>query len=520
MGAKTSGDMIEKKSDHALLGAEQHFRRLVQGVTDYAIFMLDPEGHVTSWNAGAERIKGYAPGDIIGEHFSRFYTPEDFDSGVPRRALETARETGRYEAEGWRVRKDGTRFWASVVLDAIHDDSGKLVGFAKITRDMTEKREAQLRLEESREQLFRSQKMEALGQLTGGLAHDFNNLLTAILGACELATRNIDNPDKVRRMLDGVRGSAQRGASLTKQLLAFARAQPLEIRQIDLKQFFSDVTTLVRPSLRTDIEVITEISDQVWPIDADAGALELAILNLAFNARDAMKEGGTLKISAHNEVLKGEPDGLRGEHVALKVTDTGAGMSPEVMERVFEPFFTTKSFGEGTGLGLSQVFGFAKQIGGAAVVDSQPGKGATFTLYLPASRGASAAESKLNGNALGRVLIVEDDTLVAELAAGMLSELGFECTVAHSAKEALEQLAGGEKPKVIFSDIVMPGGISGIELARKVRDRFPELPVLLTTGYSEQAGRAHGFPVLQKPYEMDALASALGNVLNREIAAH
>jgi CheY-like chemotaxis protein len=187
---------------------------------------------------------------------------------------------------------------------------------------------------------------------------------------------------------------------------------------------------------------------------------------------------------------------------------------------VFEPFFTTKGFGEGTGLGLSQVFGFAKQIGGAAVVESQPGKGAAFTLYLPASRGASAAESKLNGNALGRVLIVEDDTLVAELAAGMLSELGFECTVAHSAKEALEQLAGGEKPKLIFSDIVMPGGISGIELARKVRDRFPELPVLLTTGYSEQAGRAHGFPVLHKPYEMDALASALGNVLNREIAAH
>jgi PAS domain S-box-containing protein len=513
--------MTEKpKPETPLLGAEQHFRILVQGVTDYAIFMLDPNGRVTSWNAGAERIKGYAPEEIIGQHFSRFYTTEDFDSGVPKRALETARATGRYEAEGWRVRKDGTRFWASVVLDAIHDDSGKLVGFAKITRDMTEKREAQLRLEESREQLFRAQKMEALGQLTGGLAHDFNNLLTAILGACELAVRNLDDPEKVKRMLDGVRGSAQRGANLTKQLLAFARAQPLEIRQIDLKQFFSDVTTLIRPSLRTDIEVITEISDQLWPIDADAGALELAILNLAFNARDAMKEGGTLKVSAHNVVLAGEPEGLKGEHVALKVTDTGTGMSPEVMERVFEPFFTTKSFGEGTGLGLSQVFGFAKQIGGAATVESRQGEGATFTLYLPASRSASAAATKLNGSALGRVLVVEDDTLVAELAAGMLSELGFECTVAHSAKEALERLAGGEKPKLIFSDIVMPGGISGIELARKVRDRFPELPVLLTTGYSEQAGRAHGFPVLQKPYEMDALASALGNVLNREIALH
>src|SRR5438045_4595285 len=300
--------------------------------------MLDPKGYVTSWNAGAERIKGYQTDEIIGEHFSRFYAPEDFKAGVPKRAVEHARESGRYEAEGWRVRKDGTRFWASVVIDAIKDDHGELIGFAKITRDMTEKRDAQLRLDESREQLFRSQKMEALGQLTGGLAHDFNNLLTAILGACELALRNIDNRDKVRRMLDGVRGSAQRGAKLTKQLLAFARAQPLEIRQIDLKQFFSDVTTLVRPSLRSDIEVITEISDQVWPIDADAGALELAILNLAFNARDAMKEGGTLKISAYNEVLKGERDALRGEHVALKVADTGAGMSPEGMERVFDQF--------------------------------------------------------------------------------------------------------------------------------------------------------------------------------------
>jgi PAS domain S-box-containing protein len=518
--AKITRDMTDQReSQHALIEAERRFRILVQGVTDYAIYMLDPDGRVTNWNAGAARIKGYSPEEIVGEHFSRFYTSEDFDAGVPKRALDTARETGRYEAEGWRVRKDGTRFWASVVIDAIRGDDGNLVGFAKITRDMTEKRETQLRLEESREQLFRSQKMEALGQLTGGLAHDFNNLLTAILGATELASRNIDNPEKVKRMLDGVRGSAQRGASLTKQLLAFARAQPLAISQIDLKQFFSEVTQLVRPSLRSDIEMVTEISDQLWPVDADPGALELAILNLAFNARDAMKEGGTLKISAHNVVLGGEPEGLKGEHVAVTVSDTGEGMNKEVKERVFEPFFTTKSFGEGTGLGLSQVFGFTKQIGGAITVESAPNKGATFTVYLPASRGAFADGAESNGgSALGRVLVVEDDTVVAELAAGMLAELGFEATVTHSAKEALERLAGGEKPKLIFSDIVMPGGITGLELARKVRDRFPELPILLTTGYSEQVAGSHGFPVLQKPYEMGSLASALGNVLKQDIA--
>lgn len=519
--AKITRDMTEKRnSDQALLEAERHFRILVQGVTDYAIFMLDRDGRVTNWNSGAQRIKGYTPQEIIGEHFSRFYTSEDRASGLPKTALETARKAGRYEAEGWRVRKNGSRLWASVVIDAIHDEDGRLIGFAKITRDMTEKREAQLRLEESREQLFRSQKMEALGQLTGGLAHDFNNLLTAVLGACELALRNIDKPDKVRRMLEGVRNSAMRGASLTKQLLAFARAQALEICQVNLKQFFADVTTLIRPSLRSSIELVTEVSDQLWPIDADAGALELAILNLAFNARDAMQDGGTLKISAHNIVLNGKPEGLRGEYVALKVSDTGTGMTPEVIERVFEPFFTTKSFGEGTGLGLSQVFGFAKQLGGGVTVESEIGKGAVFTLFLPASRGASASETRTNaGNALGRVLIVEDDTLVAELAAGMLGEFGFECTIAHSAKEALEQLSGGDRPKLIFSDIVMPGGISGIELARKVRDRFPELPILLTTGYSEQVGGTHGFPVLQKPYQMDALAHALGSVLKQEIVA-
>jgi PAS domain S-box-containing protein len=516
--AKITRDMTEQRNaQQALLDAERRFRILVQGVTDYAIFMLDPEGHVANWNAGAERIKGYTPEEVMGEHFSKFYTPEERDGGVPTRALETARKTGRYEAEGWRVRKDGTRFWASVVLDAIKDEDGQLIGFAKITRDMTEKREAQLRLEESREQLFRSQKMEALGQLTGGLAHDFNNLLTAILAACELGLRNVRDPDKVARMLEGVKGSAQRGASLTKQLLAFARAQPLQMKQIDLKQFFSEVTTLVRPSLRSNIDVVTEISDQLWPIDADAGALELALLNLAFNARDAMPEGGTLKISAHNEVLDGRPEGLRGEHVVLRVADTGSGMSRDVMERVFEPFFTTKSYGEGTGLGLSQVFGFAKQIGGAVTVESEPGKGAAFTIYVPASHGAANADQQVNGHNLGRVLIVEDDTLVAELAAGMLNELGFESTVTHSAKEALDTLASGVRPKLIFSDIVMPGGISGIELARKVRDRFPELPILLTTGYSEQVGGNHGFPVLQKPYEMDKLASALGSVLKQEI---
>ena len=502
--------------------ADDPFELLVRSVVDYAIYMLNPEGRVTSWNIGAQRIKGYSADEIIGEHFSRFYTPEDRENGVPANALEVARDTGRYEAEGWRMRKDGTRFWASVVIDSIRDDDGNLLGFAKITRDMTEKREAQLRLEESREQLFRSQKMEALGQLTGGLAHDFNNLLTAILGAADLGLRHIHDPKKVERMLDGIRNSAQRGASLTKQMLAFARAQPLELKQVDLREFLSDVSTMLRPSLRSNIEVILEVSNQLWPIDTDAGALELALLNLAFNARDAMKDGGKLHVRATNEVLTGHPDGLTGEYVALRVSDTGTGISPETMERVFEPFFTTKTYGEGTGLGLSQVFGFAKQLGGSVSVKSVLGQGASFIIYLPASHNSARQQregSERNGATLGRILVVEDDNFVAELAAGMLDELGFEATVVHSAKEALDRLINEERPRLIFSDIVMPGGISGLELARKVRRRFPELPILLTTGYSEHVGETHGFDILQKPYELASLAEALGTILKEDLQA-
>jgi CheY-like chemotaxis protein len=231
-----------------------------------------------------------------------------------------------------------------------------------------------------------------------------------------------------------------------------------------------------------------------------------------------MKDGGVLKISAVNEQLKGQPQDLRGEFVKLTVSDTGEGMSPEVQGRVFEPFFTTKSFGEGTGLGLSQVFGFANQVGGAVTIDSEVGKGSTFTLFLPVSSGAVSVDNKGDGSR-GRVLIVEDDVLVAELAAGMLDELGFEATITHSAREALERLSGEQRPTLVFTDVVMPGGISGIELARKVRERFPELPILLTTGYSEQVTGSHGFPVLQKPYELDSLAAALSNLLKIEIAA-
>ena len=284
---------------------------LVHGVTDYAIYMLDPQGNVTNWNTGAMRIKGYSESEIVGRHFSIFYTPEDRADGVPARALLTAINEGRYEAEGWRVRKDGTRFWASVVIDRIEDSNGKLLGLAKITRDITERREAQQRLEAAREQLYQSQKMDAVGQLTGGVAHDFNNLLTIIIGNLDNAKRTIDNwqdgaRERLRRAVDMALVGANRAAVLTGHLLAFSRRQPLEPKLLDVNRLLSHLSAFLTPSLGEAVQLEVVGAGGVWPVEADAAQLETAILNLAVNARDAMPHGGRLTIEASN-VLLDEP---------------------------------------------------------------------------------------------------------------------------------------------------------------------------------------------------------------------
>jgi len=493
-----------------LIGDARRFDLLVRSVTDYAIYLLDLNGRVSSWNAGAQKIKGYLADEIIGEHFSRFYTPEDRAAGLPDRTLATARETGRFEGEGWRVRKDGERFWAFVVVDAVHDDEGNMIGFAKITRDMTERREAAQRLEETREQLFQLQKMEALGQLTGGVAHDFNNLLTAIIGGADLIARNADQAEKVRRLTENIRSAAERGSGLIRQLLAFARRQPLEPKRIDLQEQLAASATLLRHSLPAEVELITEISDQLPQVEIDPAQLELALLNLGFNGRDAMPDGGSLRMSARRVVLEGEPQGLSGEYVAIAVADTGHGIPAEIRDRLIEPFFTTKPFGKGAGLGLSQVYGFAAQSRGALTIESQPGEGATFTIYLPTVKGLVADDSTEVSAPL--VLLVEDDPVVANLAEELLDELGYRVLVAHSGSEALNLIMSREDVQVLFSDVVMPGGMTGVELAQKARLRRPELPVLLTTGYSETVTRACEFPLLPKPYQLNELSAALSGV--------
>ena len=498
----------------------QRFDLLVRSITDYAVYMLSPEGIVTNWNSGAERIKGYTSDEIVGRHFSQFFSPEDVETRLPWRSLDVARREGRYETEGWRVRKDGTRFWAMVVIDAIYDEGGELIGFAKVTRDITERRLAQQQLEETREQLFQSQKMEALGQLTGGLAHDFNNLLTAIMAGADLISRNADNPEKIARFASNIQTAAARGGSLTKQLLAFARRQPLEPRLIRLQSQLQVTGDLLEHSLPPGIRFELRVDEDIHQIEVDPGQLELAILNLGFNSRDAMPEGGSITLAARNVTFDKPYRGLQGEMVEIAVIDTGGGIPPEIRDRVLEPFFTTKSFGQGTGLGLSQAYGFADQSKGGLVIDSTPGQGTKVSIYLPVSHTlANEAGEPAAGVAPGApgtiVLVVEDDPGIAELAEALLAELGFHATVVNSGAEALAALTRMDKLELLFSDVVMPGGMSGLELARRVRQRRPELPVLLTTGYSEIASEVTEFPLLPKPYQLSELADAINRALAR-----
>jgi PAS domain S-box-containing protein len=519
--AEVARDMTERRAaQEALRESERRFRLLMNSVIDYAIFTLDREGHITNWNIGAQRIKGYKANEIVGESFSRFYTEEDARAGVPQRALRTAAEQGRFEAEGWRVRKDGSRFWANVVIDAIRDERGELVGFAKVTRDITEQRDARVKLEEAREQLFQAQKMEAIGQLTGGVAHDFNNLLTIILGGADMADPLVRDNDKLKRLIDNMRHAAKRGANLTKQLLAFSRRQPLRPGPVDIAHQLRTTTDLLGRSLRGDIAIVSDLPAELWAVYVDPNQLELALLNVGLNARDAMPRGGTIYLSARNAVLGEGSEPLQGEFVRIEIADTGVGMSDEVRSRAFEPFFTTKSVGQGSGLGLSQAYGFAKQSGGALAIESRVGEGTTVTLHLPAARDFGRTEAAKPAARVrpppvdATVLVVEDDPSVCDLAAELLGDAGYRVTCVPSAEAALRYLRAGNRVDVVFSDIMMPGNMNGAELAQAIRREFPAVFVLLATGYAEAAGQAaKEFPLVQKPYDRETLLETMERIL-------
>ncbi len=520
--AKVTRDLTERrKAEEALRLSEQQFRMLVQAVTDYAIYRLDLDGRVVNWNAGAQRIKGYLPREIIGEHFSRFYTDEDRQAGEPARALRTAASEGRFEKEGWRVRKDGTRFWAHVVIDPIHDDSGELVGFAKITRDVTERRQAQAALEEARQALFQTQKLQAIGRLTGGIAHDFNNLLMAVLGSLELLRKRLPADRRAEALLDNAMQGARRGASLTQRMLAFARKQDLKLEAVDPRTLVEGMSALLRGCLGPAVELATRLPGRLPPVLTDANQLESALLNLAVNARDAMGGDGRLTIEAAARSLGPDNDiGLpAGDYVSLAVIDTGAGMDEETLARATEPFFTTKGVGKGTGLGLSMVHGLAEQSGGRLQLSSRPGRGTRAELWLPQA-GATArpqttpiAATNYSGEEAGPALVVlavDDDDLVLENIAAMLEDLGHTAVLASSAREALEIL-DETRVQAVITDQAMPV-MTGLQLACEIRARRPSLPVALATGYAELPPDAGvDIPRLAKPYTQ----AELGQLLRR-----
>jgi PAS domain S-box-containing protein len=518
--AKITRDITERRAaQDALRQSERQFRLLVDNITDYAMYMLDPNGIVSSWNAGAQRIKGYLPAEVLGQHFSRFYTDPDRQTGMPTQALQTALREGRFEAEGWRVRKDGTHFWASVVIDPVRDEKGRHIGFAKITRDITERRETQLALQRAQEQLSQSQKMEALGQLTGGVAHDFNNILMVISGQADMLKLRLSEP-KHLRAVEAIKLATARGESLTRQLLTFARRQQVKPVVIDLGQRVAALREMLASAARGNIEMVVDIPGGIWPVNVDLSEFELGLLNMALNARDAMPEGGILSFTARNERLADGSDvGLSGDFVALTMADTGTGIPPEVLNRVFDPFFTTKELGKGTGLGLSQVHGFAHQSGGTVRIWSEVGKGTRVTIYLPRSRGVPVSEGKDQPPAVrtlpAKILIVEDNPEVANVSAMLLDQLGYEITIVNSADAALGVLES-ESFDLVFSDIVMPGERDGIALAHEIRKRKPGLPVLLTSGYAKASEAVQKeFTILRKPYDINALGRTVAQLLEK-----
>jgi PAS domain S-box-containing protein len=520
--AKVTRDLTERKSaEDTLRKSEEQFRLLIHSVTDYAIYMLSPEGIITNWNAGAERIKGYTPQEIIGQHFSKFYSPEDAAAGLPQMGLQTARQVGRFEKEGWRYRKDGSKFWASVVIDAIRAPTGELIGYAKITRDMTERKQAQEQLERAREAMAQSQKMDAIGQLTGGVAHDFNNLLMAVLGSLELIRKRLPEDPKLKLLLNNAFEGARRGVSLTQRMLSFARRQELSLTAVDVKALVSGMSHILERSLGPLMTIETDIPEGLPSIKADVNQLETALLNLTVNARDAMPHGGTIKISAR---LVATPPvmgtkALNGECVVLSVSDTGEGMDSDTLARAREPFFTTKGVGKGTGLGLSMVHGMTEQLGGRLRIESLKGKGTSVELWIPLFHGeilpAPVAEVPIaaaDGKSLV-IVVVDDDQLVLTNTKAMLEDFGHTVIDAISGPAALEVIRKTPHVDLVITDQAMPQ-MTGMQLAAAIRVDWPNLPILLVSGYAELPSKtAFELPKLAKPFSLDDLEDAVARTI-------
>jgi len=524
-------DLTEReRSERELKEAVARLRAVVETAVD-GVILIDARGTVLMFNPACEKLFGYAADEVTG-HNVKVLMPEPFHSEHDgylanyhrtgdRKIIGIGREvSGR--------RKDGTTFPMDLSVGEARQENESI--FVGIIHDLTYRKRTE-------EQLIQAQKMETVGQLSGGIAHDFNNLLTVILGNAEILIDRFKARPDLKEFANSIVSAGERGAELTQRLLAFSRRQTLQPIVIDCNQLVDGMRQLLRRTLREDIEVRVSLDPTMGPAFADPAQLESAILNLALNAQDAMAGGGSLLLSTAGATLDqsytaDHPEVRPGSYVMISVTDDGHGMPQEVIARAFEPFFTTKDVGKGSGLGLSMVYGFVKQSNGHVAIYSEIGLGTTVRLYLPASNSQAAAQdedtSLSNPNAAndtprGRetVLVVEDDPFVRGYAVATLEALGYRVMTAHDGREALVRLTQTDAPNVLFSDVVMPGGISGLELAERALAVRPGIKVLLTSGYSQETLVARNqaaslFPILSKPYRKADLARRLRDILDSE----
>ncbi|XSG80947.1 MAG: PAS domain S-box protein [Methyloligella sp. ZOD6] len=537
--AKVTRDISERHAaEQALLDSEWRFRMLVDAVSDYAIYMLDTKGCITNWNKGAERIKGYKAHEVLGRHFSMFYTAEEQEADKPQQSLARALGDGRFESEGVRVRKDGSTFWANVTIQPIRDEKDRIVGFAKVTRDVTEQRKAREALEAAREELHQSQKMEALGHLTGGVAHDFNNFLTAIIGNLEALKSNAEIDGHGRRQIESALQAAEDGSAVVRQMMVFARRHSLQLVTVDANRTVDQIAGLVRRSAHENIAFDLELHEGVMAVQTDPVQLQTSVLNLALNACDAMPDGGVLTIKTEYCEIEGHERVKPGSYVCISVTDTGEGMSEDVLAHAFEPFFTTKELGKGTGLGLSMVYGAAQQIGGDVSIESRLGEGTTVKMILPAGRledvedldeEAAQANFPLPESAQEaenkplHILYVEDDFLVGLATIEILEKEGMEVRNASGAEEALQILEEHPEIDLLLTDIGLPG-MSGHELVAEARSNRPGLRVLFLTGY-DRTGPVVGTEAdeitqyMDKPYKPEVLVETVRRLATVDVDA-
>lgn len=536
LGNELVATMASHRLFHEVEQERERFQLLVESVHDYAIFMLDPKGNVVSWNAGAERIQGFKAQDIVGRHFSRFY-PETTEGTTWRNELDVAAREGRLEVEGIRVRKDGTEFLANEVVTPVRDEDGTLRGFAKVTRDITERVHAQQEKESLESQLHQVQKLESVGQLAGGIAHDFNNILAVIsncanfvLDALERLPLEGDDREVIQDV-EEIKTASERARSLTRQLLVFSRRDAAEPRVLDVNEVITNMTKLMRRAVGESVSIRTELDPATGFVFADPGQLEQVLLNLAINARDAMSGSGSLVI-ATSEVSLDEHSARRfvelsaGDYVRIEVTDTGSGMPPDVIEKAFDPFFTTKPKGQGTGLGLATVYGIVRKARGHIGIRSRPGLGTTFTIHLPVVHEDAAGPDRQihldapRGNG-ERILLVEDEAAVRAVARRLLTEGGYSVIEADNGRAALkvmnEELG---RVDILVSDVVMPG-MTGIELGLTLQSMYPRLPAVYMTGYSEASNYANELGdrsvLLHKPFDRVELLQAVHDLLHPEV---